>query len=156
MIGYYNLPEATAAAFDADGWLRTGDLAVRQSDGYFRITGRSKDMIIRGGENIAPREIEELLYQHPKIEDVQIVGVPDRKFGEEIAAWIKLRRGESATEDEIRDYCRASLAHYKTPRYVRFVESFPTTVTGKIQKFKIRQQAIEELGLGDVARQETA
>jgi fatty-acyl-CoA synthase len=156
MLGYYNLPDATAAAIDAEGWLHTGDVAVRQSDGYFRITGRIKDMIIRGGENIAPREIEELLYQHPKVEDVQVVGVPDRKFGEEVAAWIKLRRDAEATVEEIRDYCKANLAHFKTPRYVRFVETFPTTVTGKIQKFKIREQAIEELGLGDDARTETA
>jgi fatty-acyl-CoA synthase len=156
MLEYYNLPEATAAAIDSAGWLHTGDLAVRQPDGYFRITGRIKDMIIRGGENIAPREIEELLYQHPKVEDVQIVGVPDRKFGEEVAAWVKLRRGETMTVDELRDYCKANLAHFKTPRYVKFVESFPTTVTGKIQKFKIREQAIAEFGLGDVAKEETA
>lgn len=156
MLEYYHQPEQTAKAIDADGWLHTGDMALRQSDGYYRITGRFKDLIIRGGENIAPREIEELLYQHPHVEDVQVVGVPDRKFGEEVAAWIKLRTGTSATEDEIRSFCRAKLAHFKTPRYVKFVDSFPTTVTGKIQKFKIREQAIVELGLQDVAAIATA
>ncbi len=156
MLGYYNMPEATAEAIDADGWLHTGDIAVRQPDGYFRITGRLKEIIIRGGENIAPREIEELLYQHPKVEQVSVVGVPDRKFGEEILAWIKLRAGETATADEIRDFCRERLAHFKTPGYVKFVDSFPMTVTGKIQKYKIRQQAIEELGLQEVAFIHTA
>ena len=131
-------------------------MALRQPDGYFRITGRIKEMIIRGGENIAPREIEELLYRHPKVEQVAVVGVPDRKFGEEFLAWIKLRAGESATAEEIRDFCREHLAHFKTPRYVKFVDSFPTTVTGKIQKYKIRQQAIEELGLQEAAAIETA
>jgi fatty-acyl-CoA synthase len=155
-LGYYNMPEATAKAIDAEGWLHTGDLALRQPDGYFRITGRIKEMIIRGGENIAPREIEELLYQHPKLEQVSVVGVPDRRFGEEILAWVKLRAGESATEDEIRDFCREHLAHFKTPRYIKFVDSFPTTVTGKIQKYRIRQQAIEELGLHEAAAIETA
>ena len=156
MLCYYDQPDLTAQSIDADGWLYTGDMAVRQPDGYFRITGRFKDMIIRGGENIAPREIEELLYQHPKIEDVQVVGVPDRKYGEEVAAWIKLRLGESATEDEIREYCRARIAHFKAPRYVKFVDSFPTTVTGKIQKYKIREQAIIDLGLQAAAAIETA
>ena len=156
MLGYYNMPDRTAEAIDADGWLHTGDFALRQPDGYFRITGRLKDLIIRGGENIAPREIEELLFQLPAVEDVQVVGVPDRKFGEEILAWIKLRQGRTLTEQEVHDYCHAHLAHFKTPRYVKFVDSFPTTVTGKIQKFKIRELAIQELGLEDVARIETA
>ena len=156
MLGYYKMPEATAKAVDADGWLHTGDVALRQADGYFRITGRIKEMIIRGGENIAPREIEELLYQHPKVEQVSVVGVPDRKFGEEILAWIKLRAGESATADEIRAFCRERMAHFKTPRYVKFVDGFPTTVTGKIQKYRIRQQAIDELGLHDAVAVETA
>lgn len=156
MLKYYNLPEQTAKAIDPEGWLHTGDMALRQPDGYYRITGRFKDLIIRGGENIAPREIEELLYQHPQVEDVQVVGVPDRKFGEEVAAWVKLRAGATTTEDEIRDFCRTRLAHFKSPRYVKFVESFPTTVTGKIQKFKIRKQAILDLGLQDVAAIETA
>lgn len=156
MLGYYNMPDRTAQAIDADGWLHTGDMALRQPDGYFRITGRFKDLIIRGGENIAPREIEELLYRHPKVEDVQVIGVPDRKFGEEVAAWVKLRSGESATEAEIRAFCQDHLAHFKVPRYVKFVDSFPTTVTGKIQKFKMREQAIVELGLSEVAAVETA
>ncbi len=156
MLGYDKLPEATAKAIDADGWLHTGDIALRQPDGYYRITGRLKDMIIRGGENIAPREIEELLFQHPKVEQASVVGVPDEKFGEEVLVWIKLRAGESATVDEMRAYCRERMAHFKTPRYVKFVESFPMTVTGKIQKYKIRQQAIEELGLLQAAVIQTA
>lgn len=156
MIGYYHQPEKTREAIDADGWLHTGDLALQLPNGYFRITGRLRDMIIRGGENIYPREVEERLYQHPAVEDVQVVGIPDRKFGEEVLAWIKLRRGGSATEQELRDFCRAGLSHFKVPHYWKFVDSFPTTVTGKIQKYKIREQAIEELGLQDVARIETA
>ena len=156
MLGYYNMPEATAQVIDVEGWLHTGDLALRQPDGYFRITGRIKEMIIRGGENIAPREIEELLFQHPKVEQVSVVGVPDRRFGEEILACIKLRAGESAAAEEIREFCRGRLAHFKTPRYIQFVDSFPTTVTGKIQKYKIRAQAIEDLGLREAAAIETA
>lgn len=156
MIGYYNQPKETAAVIDQDGWLHTGDLAQRETNGYYRITGRIRDVIIRGGENIYPREIEELLYKHPAIEDVQVVGVPDRKFGEEVLACMKLRDGLSATEAELRDFCSDTLAHFKVPRYWKFVESFPTTVTGKIQKFNIREQAIEELGLQDVAKIETA
>ena len=156
MLGYYNMPDATAKAIDADGWLHTGDLGLRQPDGYFRITGRIKEIIIRGGENIAPREIEDLLYQHPKVEQVSVVGVPDRRLGEEILAMIKLRAGESATEKEIRGFCRARLAHFKAPRYVMFTDTFPMTVTGKIQKYKIRQQAIDAFGLQDAAALETA
>lgn len=156
MLGYYRQPEATAEVIDADGWLHTGDLALREPDGYFRITGRMKEMIIRGGENIAPREIEELLYRHPKVEQVSVVGVPDRMFGEEVLAWIKLRAGESATAEEIRDYCRQRLAHFKAPHYIQFVDRFPTTTTGKVQKYKIRQAAIVALGLQDVAAIETA
>lgn len=156
MLGYYNMPDKTAEAIDTEGWLHTGDLALREPSGYYRITGRLKDLIIRGGENIYPREIEERLYAHPAVEDVQVVGVPDRKYGEEVLAWIKLRAGHSLTEEEVRAFCRAALAHYKVPRYVKFVESFPTTVTGKIQKFKIREQAIHELGLEEVAKIETA
>jgi fatty-acyl-CoA synthase len=156
MLGYCNMPEATAQAIDAGGWLHTGDLALRQPDGYFRVTGRIKEMIIRGGENIAPREIEELLYRHPKVEQVSVVGVPDRKFGEEVLAWVKLRAGESSSEDEIRDFCRGRLAHFKAPRYVKFVDSFPTTATGKIQKYRIRQEAIKELGLQAAEAIETA
>jgi fatty-acyl-CoA synthase len=147
MIGYYKNPDATAAAIDADGWLHSGDLAVRLPNGYYKITGRIKDMVIRGGENIYPREIEEFLFEHESIEQSAVVGVPDKKYGEELCAWIKLKAGCTATEDEIREFCRAKLARYKVPRYVKFVESFPQTVTGKIQKFKIRELVIEELGL---------
>uniref|UniRef100_A0A7C4QXA2 AMP-binding protein n=1 Tax=Schlesneria paludicola TaxID=360056 RepID=A0A7C4QXA2_9PLAN len=156
MLGYYNMPDKTAEAVDPQGWLHTGDLALREPNGYYRITGRLKDLIIRGGENIYPREIEERLYEHPAVEDVQVVGVPDRKFGEEVLAWIKLREGHQLTAEEVRDFCRATLAHFKVPKYVKFVDAFPTTVTGKIQKFKIREQAIHDLGLEDVARIETA
>jgi len=156
MLGYYNMPEATARAIDRDGWLHTGDMGLRQPDGYFRITGRIREIIVRGGENVAPREIEELLYQHPNVEQVAAVGVPDRKFGEEILAWVKLRAGARTTEEEIRQFCRARLAHFKVPRYVKFVDGFPMTVTGKIQKYKIRQQAIEELALHEAAAIETA
>jgi fatty-acyl-CoA synthase len=156
MLGYYNQPDKTAAAIDADGWLHTGDLAQREPNGYYRITGRQKDLIIRGGENVSPREIEERLYQHPAVEDVQVVGVPDRKYGEEILACVKLRQGQTATDEAIREFCRSALARFKTPKYVKFVESFPTTVTGKIQKFKIREQAIKELGLEEAAGIETA
>ena len=156
MLGYYHLPSATAQTIDPQGWLHTGDLALRQPDGYLRITGRIKEMIIRGGENIAPREIEEILFQHPKVEQASVVGVPDRRFGEAILAWIKLRAGQSATDEEIRRFCRDRLAHFKTPRYVKFVDAFPQTVTGKVQKYKIRKQAIEELGLQDDAAIETA
>jgi fatty-acyl-CoA synthase len=147
MIGYYKNPDATAAAIDADGWLHSGDLAVRLPNGYYKITGRIKDMVIRGGENIYPREIEEFLFEHESVEQSAVVGVPDKKYGEELCAWIKLKAGCTATEDEIREFCRAKLARYKVPRYVKFVESFPQTVTGKIQKFKIRELVIEELGL---------
>jgi fatty-acyl-CoA synthase len=147
MIGYYKNPEATAAAIDRDGWLHSGDLAMRLPNGYYRITGRIKDMVIRGGENIYPREIEEFLFGHPAIEQSAVVGVPDKKYGEELCAWVKLKTGCTATEDELREFCRASLAHYKVPRYVKFVDAFPQTVTGKIQKFKIRELMIEEHGL---------
>ena len=147
MLGYYKNPEATAAAIDADGWLHTGDLALRRPDGYYSITGRIKDLVIRGGENIYPREIEEFLFTHPAIEQVSVVGVPDAKYVEELCAWVKLKAGAQLSEDELRQFCRDNLAHYKTPRYIRFVGEFPQTVTGKIQKFKIREQMIAELGL---------
>ena len=153
MLGYYNNPEATAAAIDNEGWLHTGDLAIRLPNGYYKITGRLKDMVIRGGENVYPREIEEFLFTHPAVEQAAVVGVPDPKYGEEMCAWIKLKSGAAATADEIRQYCKSQLAHYKVPRYVKFVESFPQTVTGKIQKFKIRDVMKEELGL---AEQKTA
>jgi fatty-acyl-CoA synthase len=147
MLGYYNNPEATAAAIDREGWLHTGDLALRLPNGYYKITGRLKDMVIRGGENIYPREIEEFLFTHPAVEQVSVVGVPDPKYGEELCAWIKLKAGHTATADELRGFCRANLAHYKVPKYVKFVEQFPQTVTGKIQKFKIREAMKDELGL---------
>ncbi|MCH8869437.1 MAG: AMP-binding protein [Chloroflexi bacterium] len=156
MKGYYNMPEATNAAVDADGWLHTGDLATVDEDGYYKITGRLKDMVIRGGENVYPREIEEFLYTHPKVSDVQVIGVPDVRLGEELMAWVILRQGESATDNEIRDFCRGKIAHYKIPRYVKFVSEFPMTVTGKIQKFRMRDAAVEELGLRDAAKIETA
>ena len=156
MKGYYKLPEATEAAIDAEAWLHTGDLATVDAEGYYKITGRSKDMIIRGGENVYPREIEEFLYTNPKVADVQVIGVPDERFGEEIMAWVMLRAGEEATEDEIRDFCRGRIAHYKVPRYVKFVSEFPMTVTGKIQKFVMREQSIKELELEGAASIETA
>jgi fatty-acyl-CoA synthase len=156
MKGYYNMPEATAKAIDSDGWLHTGDLATMDERGYCKITGRLKDMIIRGGENVYPREIEEFLYTHPKVADVQVVGVPDLKYGEEIMAWVKLKEGQSATAEEIREFCRGKIAHFKVPRYVKFVSDFPMTVTGKIQKYKMRDTAVEELGLHDAARVATA
>jgi fatty-acyl-CoA synthase len=154
MKGYDQEPEASARAIDKDGWLHTGDLATMRPDGYFRVTGRAKDMIIRGGENVYPREIEEFLYTHPKVADVQVVGLPDEKLGEIVVAWIKLT--ESATEDEIRDYCRGKIAHFKIPQHIRFVDAFPMTVTGKIQKFKIRETEIKERGLEGVAQIQTA
>jgi len=156
MKGYDQEPEATARAIDQDGWLHTGDLAVMRDDGYFHIVGRLKEMIIRGGENIYPREIEEFLHQHPKIADAYIVGLPDARLGEAVLAWIRLKAGESLTEDEVRDYCRGQIAHFKVPQYIRFVDTFPMTVTGKVQKFRIREEEIERLGLGEAAKIKTA
>jgi fatty-acyl-CoA synthase len=156
MLGYYKMPEATAAAIDREGWLHTGDLALRLPNGYYRITGRIKDMVCRGGENIYPREIEEFLYTHPAVQDVAVVGVPDPKFVEEVAAWIKLKPGEALTEDALRQFCKGHLAHYKIPRYIRFVTEFPQTVTGKVQKYKIREKMIEDLGLDTAAKREMA
>jgi fatty-acyl-CoA synthase len=147
MLGYWNNSEATANAIDQARWMHTGDLATMDAEGYINIVGRIKDMVIRGGENVYPREIEEFLYTHPKISDVQVIGVPDEKYGEEVCAWIKLKSGEQATTEEIREYCKGQIAHYKIPRYITFVESFPMTVTGKIQKFLMRQQSIKDLGL---------
>ncbi|MBV8958688.1 MAG: AMP-binding protein [Actinobacteria bacterium] len=147
MTGYWNDPERTAEAVDADGWMHTGDLATMDDDGYLNIVGRIKDMIIRGGENVYPREIEEFLYSHPDIADVQVIGVPDAKFGEEIMAWVKVREGAALTEDEVKAFCQGKIAHYKVPRYVKFADDFPMTVTGKIQKFKMRETAMAELGL---------
>lgn len=147
MRGYYNNPEATRATMDSEGWVRSGDLAIRRPDGNFKITGRLKDMVIRGGENIYPREIEEFLFTHPAIAQAAVFGVPDAKYGEELCAWVQLQHGATLHEDEIRAFCKKSLAHYKVPRYVKLVDEFPTTVSGKIQKFKMREQMCELLNL---------
>ncbi|RDE23548.1 AMP-binding protein [Parageobacillus thermoglucosidasius] len=149
MKGYYKNPGATKEVIDEDGWLHTGDLAVMDENGYCRITGRLKDMIIRGGENIYPREIEEFLYKHPKILDVQVVGVPDEKYGEEVMAWIILKEGQTATAEEIREFCRGKISRHKIPRYIEFTDSYPMTASGKIQKFKLREMAKQRLGLAD-------
>jgi len=147
MRGYWNDLEHTTEAIDAAGWMHTGDLATLDEEGYGNIVGRIKDMVIRGGENVYPREIEEFLYQHPKVQDVQVIGVPDARYGEEICAWIRLREGVTATPDEILNFCHGQIAHYKIPRYIKFVDTFPMTVTGKVQKFAMREQMIVELGL---------
>ncbi|MEO5659849.1 MAG: AMP-binding protein [Polaromonas sp.] len=147
MHGYWDDAERTAEAIDANGWMHTGDLATMDAEGYVNIVGRIKDMVIRGGENIYPREIEEFLYRHPKVQDVQVVGLPDKRYGEELCAWIVVRPGETLIEDEIREFCKGKIAHYKVPRYIRFVPGFPMTVTGKIQKFKIRDEMKNQLGL---------
>jgi fatty-acyl-CoA synthase len=147
MLGYWNDPERTAEAIDRARWMHTGDLATMDEDGYVNIVGRSKDMIIRGGENVYPREIEEFLYTHPDVSDVAVIGVPDERYGEEIMAWVQLREGAGTSGDELKDFCRGKIAHYKVPRYVKLVDEFPMTITGKVQKFKMREAAIEELGL---------
>jgi len=151
MLGYWEEPARTAEVIDAARWMHTGDLAVMDEDGYLKIVGRIKDMIIRGGENVYPREIEEFLYRHPKIQDIQVFGVPDARYGEEIAAWVKVRPGESLTEEELRAFCQDQIAHYKVPRHIRFVDEFPMTVTGKIQKFVMRARTAEELGAREEA-----
>ncbi len=156
MLGYYASPEMTARAIDAEGWLHTGDLALREPNGYFRITGRLKDLVIRGGENIFPREIEEILYEHPAVRDVQVIGVPDRRFGEQVMAWVCLREGRQASSDELKEFCGTRMAYFKVPHYWKFVDAFPTTVTGKVQKFRMREVSIVELGLEEIARIETA
>jgi len=156
MKGYDDDPEATARTIDQDGWLHTGDLAVMRPDGYLNITGRAKDMIIRGGENIYPREIENLLYTHPKVADAQVLGIPDQKLGEAIVAWIRLKTGECAKECEIRDFCQGKIAHFKIPQHFRFVEQFPMTASGKVQKFRMRQMEIEMHQLQKVAEIQTA
>ena len=156
MKGYDGESQATAETIDAEGWVHTGDLAAMRPDGYFQISGRLKDMIIRGGENIYPREIEEFLHQHPKIADAYVVGLPDTKLGETVLAWIRLRSGVEMTEDEVREYCRGRIAHFKIPQYARFVDSFPMTVTGKVRKFRIREIEIEERGLQAAASVKTA
>lgn len=156
MKGYDGEPEATSRTVDSEGWLHTGDLAVMHADGCFHIAGRIKEIIIRGGENIYPREIEEFLHGHPKIADVYITGLPDARLGETVLAWIKLKEEETATEDEIREFCRGRIAHFKIPQHIRFVESFPMTVSGKVQKFRIREQEIEARDLGRAASIQTA
>lgn len=145
MKGYYNMPEASASAIDSKGWLRTGDLAIMDENGYCKITGRLKDMIIRGGENIYPREIEEFLYTNTKIKDIQVVGVPSQKYGEEVAAFIQLKKGETTTQEEIGEFCKDKISRHKIPPYVFFVDEYPTTASGKIQKYKLREQAIKKL-----------
>jgi fatty-acyl-CoA synthase len=151
MLGYWENDDATRAAIDSARWMHTGDLATMDEEGYVNIVGRIKDMIIRGGENVYPREVEEFLYGHPKVQDVQVIGVPDARYGEEVMAWVRLREGQEATAEEIRDYCRGKIAHFKVPRYVKFVDAFPMTVTGKVQKFLMRQESVVELGLQQAA-----
>jgi fatty-acyl-CoA synthase len=156
MLGYWNNPQATAEAIDGARWMHSGDLATMDTDGYVNIVGRAKDMIIRGGENVYPREIEELLHTHPAVADVQVIGVPDETYGEEIMAWARLKDGQSAGADDLRAFCRGEIAHYKVPRYWKFVDAFPMTVSGKVQKFKLREAAIAELGLARAAAIPTA
>jgi fatty-acyl-CoA synthase len=151
MLGYWDDEERTAQAIDKAGWMHTGDLATMDADGYCNIVGRIKDMVIRGGENIYPREIEEFLYRHPAIQDVQVFGVPDKRFGEELCAWIKIREGATLTEDDVKAFCKDQIAHYKVPRHIRFVNEFPMTVTGKMQKFIMREKMVDELGVKEVA-----
>jgi fatty-acyl-CoA synthase len=156
MLGYWNDPKATVEAIDAARWMHTGDLATMDADGYVNIVGRSKDMIIRGGENIYPREIEDFLYAHRAVAEVQVIGVPDEKYGEEVCAWVRVKEGQTVCADDLRNFCRGQIAHYKIPRYWQFVDSFPMTVTGKVQKFKLREVAIAELGLAKAAAIRTA
>jgi fatty-acyl-CoA synthase len=156
MLGYWDNDEATRRAIDAARWMHTGDLATMDDAGYVNIVGRLKDMVIRGGENIYPREVEEFLYTNPAISDVQVIGVPDAKYGEELMAWVKLKEGQTATQDELVAFCRGQIATFKIPRYWKFVDAFPMTVTGKIQKYLMRQQSIDELGLQQAANVQTA
>jgi fatty-acyl-CoA synthase len=156
MRGYWNDPERTADAIDQYRWMHTGDLATMDDDGYVRVVGRIKDMVIRGGENVYPREIEEFLYTHPQIADVQVIGVPNERYGEELMAWVVPQAGAELTEEQLREFCRGQIAHYKIPRYIKFVDSFPMTVTGKVQKFKMRKTAVQELGLDEAATIVTA
>ncbi|MDQ7781385.1 MAG: AMP-binding protein [Desulfomonilaceae bacterium] len=150
MLGYWDDPERTAEAIDEAGWMHTGDLAVIDEEGYCKIVGRLKDMVIRGGENIYPREIEEFLYLHPKVQEVQVVGVPDAKYGEELCAWIRLKDGVTADPQEIKEFCKGQISHYKIPRYIKFVDEFPMTVSGKVQKFVMRDRMVKELGLEEI------
>jgi fatty-acyl-CoA synthase len=156
MAGYWQEPERTAEAIDAEGYMHTGDLATMDDEGYVNIVGRIKDMVIRGGENVYPREVEEFLYSHPDISDVQVIGVPDSRYGEELMAWVVPRGGATVDTDSVHEFCRGRIAHYKIPRYVKIVDGFPMTVTGKVQKFKMREQAVVELDLTDSAAMKTA
>jgi fatty-acyl-CoA synthase len=150
MLGYWDDEERTAQAIDRSGWMHTGDLATMDADGYCNIVGRIKDMVIRGGENIYPREIEEFLYRHPAIQDVQVFGVPDQRYGEELCAWIRIREGATLTDEEVKAFCKDQIAHYKVPRHIRFVTEFPMTVTGKMQKFIMREKMVDELGVEEI------
>ena len=156
MLGYWNDEVRTSEAIDSDGWMHTGDLAVMDDEGYVNIVGRIKDMIIRGGENVYPREVEEFLYTYPDVVEVQVIGVPDVRYGEEIMAWVQLRDGADTTAADIKDFCKGTIAHYKVPRYIKFTDSFPMTITGKIQKFKMRETSIAELGLEEIAEVQSA
>jgi fatty-acyl-CoA synthase len=156
MLGYWNDAEATAKAIDSARWMHTGDLASMDDDGYVKIVGRIKDMIIRGGDNVYPREVEEFLYTHPGVEDAQVIGVPSPTYGEEIMAWVKPRPGAAIDDGELAAFCKGKIATYKIPKYWKIVDSFPMTVTGKVQKFRMREISVAELGLGDAARIETA
>ena len=156
MLGYWNNPQATAQSIDSAHWMHTGNLATMDHEGYINIVGRIKDLIIRGGENVYPREVEEFLYTHPKVSDVQVIGVPDAEYGEEIAAWVKVKPGEELTAEGLKEFCQGKITHYKIPRYFTFVNEFPMTVTGKPQKFHMRQQSTKELGLQSAASMKAA
>jgi fatty-acyl-CoA synthase len=156
MLGYYKMPEKTAETIDGDCWLHSGDLATMSAQGYLNIVGRLKDMVIRGAENLFPTEIEHVLIRHPKVADVQVLGVPDTFFGEELLAVVIPKAGEQVMEQELRDYCRGQISHQKIPRYFQFMESFPLTASGKVQKFVLRERAIKTLGLEEVAKTKTA
>jgi fatty-acyl-CoA synthase len=156
MKGYYNMPEKTADTIDEEGWLHSGDLAVMRPDGYVNIVGRVKDMIIRGGENVYPAEIEAFLMRHPKIAEAQVVGLPDEFMGEEVCALIRTTQGEELTDNDVREYCKTGISRHKVPKFVRFVESFPLTASGKVKKFELREQLIKEMGLDNVAGVKTA
>jgi fatty-acyl-CoA synthase len=156
MLGYWNDAAATRAAIDEARWMHTGDLATMDGEGYVKIVGRIKDMIIRGGENVYPREVEEFLYTHPDVCDVQVIGVPSALYGEEVMAWVKLKEGRAVTGEQLAEFCRGRIATYKIPRHWKLTDGFPMTVTGKIQKFRMREISVEELGLQAAARQQTA
>jgi fatty-acyl-CoA synthase len=151
MQGYWDDPERTADTIDSEGWLHSGDIGVMDAQGYTQVTGRIKDMIIRGGENVYPREVEEFLYTHPGIQEVQVFGIPDARYGEQVCAWIRLREGATLGAEGLKQYCRDKITHFKIPHHIRFVEEFPMTVTGKMQKFLMREQMIDELAVGDKA-----